>query len=84
MKAWVSGAYAWTAAQREALANDLTRPQLIAVSARWVVSVDYLITVISADMDILLPAPIDQNVSDSAIVAEMGWRYADIVLSPLS
>ncbi|KAI9466256.1 hypothetical protein BJY52DRAFT_1424225 [Lactarius psammicola] len=31
--AWVSGARFWTDAQREAFANDLTRPQLIAVSA---------------------------------------------------
>jgi hypothetical protein len=29
--AWASGAKSWTAAQREAFANDLTRPQLIAV-----------------------------------------------------
>ncbi|KAH9063392.1 hypothetical protein EDB87DRAFT_179194 [Lactarius vividus] len=32
-EAWVSGARSWTDAQREAFANDLTRPQLIAVSA---------------------------------------------------
>ncbi|KAI9446412.1 hypothetical protein H4582DRAFT_2165149 [Lactarius indigo] len=32
-EAWVSGARSWTNAQREAFANDLTRPQLIAVSA---------------------------------------------------
>ncbi|KAL7938895.1 hypothetical protein V8C35DRAFT_289484 [Trichoderma chlorosporum] len=31
--AWISGASSWTAAQREALANDVTRPQLWAVSA---------------------------------------------------
>ncbi|GGK43822.1 hypothetical protein GCM10010124_40830 [Pilimelia terevasa] len=31
--AWRSGAAAWTDGQREAFANDLTRPQLIAVSA---------------------------------------------------
>lgn len=31
-EAWVSGASAWTAAQREAFANDLTRPQLVAVT----------------------------------------------------
>ncbi|KAH9079457.1 hypothetical protein EDB83DRAFT_2215848 [Lactarius deliciosus] len=32
-EAWVSGARSWTDAQREAFANDLTRPQLIAVSS---------------------------------------------------
>ncbi|WP_354638396.1 HNH endonuclease family protein [Kitasatospora camelliae] len=32
-EAWRSGAWSWTTAQRQALANDLTRPQLIAVSA---------------------------------------------------
>ncbi|MEV6207941.1 HNH endonuclease family protein [Kitasatospora sp. NPDC051914] len=32
-EAWRSGAWAWTTAQRQNLANDLTRPQLIAVSA---------------------------------------------------
>ncbi|KAK7463837.1 hypothetical protein VKT23_007174 [Stygiomarasmius scandens] len=32
-EAWISGARSWTDAQREAFANDLTRPQLIAVSA---------------------------------------------------
>ncbi|KAF9260368.1 hypothetical protein L218DRAFT_932707 [Marasmius fiardii PR-910] len=32
-EAWVSGARSWTNAQREDFANDLTRPQLIAVSA---------------------------------------------------
>ncbi|KAG6917210.1 hypothetical protein DXG01_003415 [Tephrocybe rancida] len=31
-EAWVSGAKDWTTAQREALANDLTRPQLVAVT----------------------------------------------------
>ncbi|CAE6482776.1 unnamed protein product [Rhizoctonia solani] len=31
-EAWVSGARDWTAARREALANDLTRPQLLAVT----------------------------------------------------
>jgi len=31
-EAWISGARDWTAAQREALANDLTRPQLLAVT----------------------------------------------------
>ncbi|PPQ89183.1 hypothetical protein CVT25_001151 [Psilocybe cyanescens] len=31
-EAWVSGARTWTNAQREAFANDLTRPQLIAVT----------------------------------------------------
>ncbi|KKA28872.1 hypothetical protein TD95_000275 [Thielaviopsis punctulata] len=30
--AWLSGAQTWTAAQREAFANDLTRPQLWAVT----------------------------------------------------
>ncbi|KAF5331818.1 hypothetical protein D9611_008900 [Ephemerocybe angulata] len=30
--AWVSGARTWTNAQRQAFANDLTRPQLIAVT----------------------------------------------------
>lgn len=30
--AWVSGANAWTDEQRQAFANDLTRPELIAVS----------------------------------------------------
>ena len=30
-EAWVSGAKDWTTAQREAFANDLTRPQLVAV-----------------------------------------------------
>ena len=32
-EAWDSGASKWTTAQRQAFANDLTRPQLIAVSA---------------------------------------------------
>lgn len=32
-EAWVSGARDWTAAQRDSFANDLTRPQLIAVDA---------------------------------------------------
>lgn len=32
-EAWDSGAWAWTTAQRQALANDVTRPQLLAVSA---------------------------------------------------
>lgn len=32
-EAWGSGADAWTSDQRKAFANDLTRPQLIAVSA---------------------------------------------------
>ncbi|CAG7633997.1 HNH endonuclease family protein [Actinacidiphila bryophytorum] len=32
-EAWASGAWSWTTAQRQALANDVTRPQLIAVSA---------------------------------------------------
>ncbi len=32
-EAWASGAWSWTTAQRQALANDTTRPQLIAVSA---------------------------------------------------
>ncbi|KAL0948032.1 hypothetical protein HGRIS_010657 [Hohenbuehelia grisea] len=31
-EAWVSGARTWTNAQREAFANDLTRPQLVAVT----------------------------------------------------
>ncbi|KAG0082388.1 hypothetical protein BGZ92_011791 [Podila epicladia] len=31
-EAWVSGAHQWTNAQREAFANDLTRPQLVAVT----------------------------------------------------
>ena len=31
--AWDSGAWAWTTAQRQAYANDTTRPQLVAVSA---------------------------------------------------
>ncbi|MCX4551373.1 HNH endonuclease family protein [Streptomyces sp. NBC_01387] len=31
-EAWRSGASAWTTAQRQAFANDLTRPQLIAVT----------------------------------------------------
>ncbi|CAE6383604.1 unnamed protein product [Rhizoctonia solani] len=31
-EAWVSGARSWTTARREALANDLTRPQLLAVT----------------------------------------------------
>ncbi|KAF7314732.1 hypothetical protein MKEN_00947200 [Mycena kentingensis (nom. inval.)] len=31
-EAWVSGARLWTAAQRESFANDLTRPQLVAVT----------------------------------------------------
>jgi len=31
-EAWVSGARSWTNAQREAFANDLTRPQLLAVT----------------------------------------------------
>ena len=33
-QAWRSGASAWTTAQRQAFANDLTRPQLIAVTDR--------------------------------------------------
>ncbi|KAH7104861.1 hypothetical protein BKA62DRAFT_690909 [Auriculariales sp. MPI-PUGE-AT-0066] len=32
-EAWVSGARSWTDAQRETFANDVTRPQLLAVSA---------------------------------------------------
>ncbi|KAH8118645.1 hypothetical protein DFH11DRAFT_1686750 [Phellopilus nigrolimitatus] len=32
-EAWISGARDWTSAQREAFANDLTRPQLVAVDA---------------------------------------------------
>lgn len=31
-EAWASGASAWTTARRQAFANDLTRPQLIAVT----------------------------------------------------
>ncbi|EPQ53144.1 hypothetical protein GLOTRDRAFT_111872 [Gloeophyllum trabeum ATCC 11539] len=31
-EAWISGARDWTDAQREAFANDLTRPQLLAVT----------------------------------------------------
>jgi hypothetical protein len=31
-EAWISGARSWTAAQREAFANDLTRPQLVAIT----------------------------------------------------
>jgi len=31
-EAWVSGARSWTTTQREAFANDLTRPQLVAVT----------------------------------------------------
>lgn len=31
-EAWKSGANAWTTAQRQGFANDLTRPQLIAVT----------------------------------------------------
>ncbi|MFI5755583.1 HNH endonuclease family protein [Streptomyces sp. NPDC051569] len=31
-EAWTSGASGWTTAQRQAFANDLTRPQLIAVT----------------------------------------------------
>jgi len=31
-EAWISGARDWTAAQRESFANDLTRPQLLAVT----------------------------------------------------
>ncbi|CAL1701704.1 unnamed protein product [Somion occarium] len=31
-EAWISGARSWTDAQREAFANDLTRPQLAAVT----------------------------------------------------
>jgi len=31
-EAWISGARDWTAAQREAFANDLTRPQLVAIT----------------------------------------------------
>ncbi|ARZ70327.1 HNH endonuclease family protein [Streptomyces sp. HU2014] len=33
-QAWRSGASTWTTAQRQAFANDLTRPQLIAVTDR--------------------------------------------------
>lgn len=32
IQAWLSGARNWTPAQREAFANDLTRPQLVAVT----------------------------------------------------
>ncbi len=32
-EAWDSGAWDWTTAQRQAFANDVTRPQLLAVSA---------------------------------------------------
>lgn len=32
LQAWVSGARSWTAAQRQAFANDVTRPQLVAVT----------------------------------------------------
>ncbi|MFD9129510.1 HNH endonuclease family protein [Kitasatospora sp. NPDC059571] len=32
-EAWRSGAWAWTTDQRKAFANDVTRPQLLAVSA---------------------------------------------------
>lgn len=35
-EAWVSGARNWTAAQRQAFANDLVRPQLIAVTDSYV------------------------------------------------
>ncbi|KAF7348213.1 hypothetical protein MSAN_01774500 [Mycena sanguinolenta] len=31
-EAWISGARNWTPAQREAFANDLTRPQLVAIT----------------------------------------------------
>ncbi|TFK51402.1 hypothetical protein OE88DRAFT_1718855 [Heliocybe sulcata] len=31
-EAWISGARSWTAARRESFANDLTRPQLVAVT----------------------------------------------------
>lgn len=31
-EAWLSGARDWTTARREALANDLIRPQLVAVT----------------------------------------------------
>ncbi|WP_392749283.1 HNH endonuclease family protein [Streptomyces sp. LN590] len=31
-EAWASGAWAWSTSQRQAFANDLTRPQLIAVT----------------------------------------------------
>ncbi|KIJ37572.1 hypothetical protein M422DRAFT_177868, partial [Sphaerobolus stellatus SS14] len=30
--AWISGARLWTTAQRQIFANDLTRPQLVAVT----------------------------------------------------
>jgi hypothetical protein len=30
--AWISGAWAWTTAQRQSFANDLTNPQLLAVT----------------------------------------------------
>jgi hypothetical protein len=32
-EAWASGAWSWSTAQRQGFANDVTRPQLIAVSA---------------------------------------------------
>ncbi|MFG2907156.1 HNH endonuclease family protein [Kitasatospora sp. NPDC048286] len=32
-EAWASGAWSWTTAQRQAFANDVTRPQLLLVSA---------------------------------------------------
>ena len=31
-EAWISGARTWTATRREQLANDLVRPQLVAVT----------------------------------------------------
>ena len=37
-EAWVSGARTWTNATRQAFANDLTRPQLIAVTDSYVLS----------------------------------------------
>jgi hypothetical protein len=40
-EAWVSGARSWTTARREALANDLTRPQLLAVTVRRLYDLAY-------------------------------------------
>jgi hypothetical protein len=33
-EAWLSGARDWTPQQREAFANDLTRPQLVAITRK--------------------------------------------------
>ncbi|PPR03593.1 hypothetical protein CVT26_006134 [Gymnopilus dilepis] len=49
-EAWLSGARDWTPAQREAFANDLTRPQLVAVTDKYV---DFMILILEIEFLIL-------------------------------